>query len=428
LKARRLIALLLVLTTGTGTPGWGSFFSHGSMAISASATVGAGIGFLVTPLPSQAFFGKNVVIPVTITNPSGPISTQNLAVSMVYQLVDISGAALGPPVSVPVTFGPAATASISARATVSTSLTGTAVIQISDLAPIQHGGGIQYVFQAQQGTARTLLSQAGVSRTSGSPNLLASPFQTMITDTVCQSIDAQGGHLDAPDLFEKDGKTSVTLPPGAVSSAGNLCIKQENIDGWPTGPGGSQPAAIYTVTFNGAALTQPAQISLSYSTDASGTVADLHVSAEDLSIYWLGPENLPSSSQSWRVLSRASVDPTLHTVSGFTSHFSTFGLFSAGQANTASAIRPAERIITPNGDGINDTASFPGLIQGQDDVRIFDVRGRRVRHMTTPAPGCGGSFCWDGKDDSGSVVESGVYIYQYTSQGERVSGVIGVAK
>ena len=30
--------------------------------------------------------------------------------------------------------------------------------------------------------------------------------------------------------------------------------------------------------------------------------------------------------------------------------------------------------------------------------------------------------------DRGRVVESGVYLYQFTSQGERVSGVIGVGK
>ena len=70
------------------------------------------------------------------------------------------------------------------------------------------------------------------------------------------------------------------------------------------------------------------------------------------------------------------------------------------------------------------------LVQGQDDVHLFDVKGRRVRHITAPTAACEipNTFCWDGKDDSGKIVESGVYIYQYTSQGERVSGVIAVAK
>ena len=83
-----------------------------------------------------------------------------------------------------------------------------------------------------------------------------------------------------------------------------------------------------------------------------------------------------------------------------------------------------ERIITPNGDGINDVAHFSGLVDG-DIVHIFDVRGRRVRtiNASTNSP-----TQWDGRNDGGSIVDSGVYIYQYESQGSRVSGVIVVAK
>jgi gliding motility-associated-like protein len=82
--------------------------------------------------------------------------------------------------------------------------------------------------------------------------------------------------------------------------------------------------------------------------------------------------------------------------------------------------RPAQKIITPNGDGINDTLDFGNL--GSDaSIDIYDVRGRRVRHLA-------GAFSWDGRDDSGSVVPSGVYIYQYQLNGQRVSGVVAVAK
>ena len=54
-------------------------------------------------------------------------------------------------------------------------------------------------------------------------------------------------------------------------------------------------------------------------------------------------------------------------------------------------------------------------------VEIFDITGHRIRTMVDP-------FEWNGRDDSGKVVESGVYIYQYKVDGERVSGLIGVAK
>lgn len=81
------------------------------------------------------------------------------------------------------------------------------------------------------------------------------------------------------------------------------------------------------------------------------------------------------------------------------------------------------KIITPNGDTINDRAEFPGL---SGAVNIFDSNMHKIKTVT----GCssGSSICWDGTDENGETVESGVYIYQFTADGERVSGVIGVAK
>jgi gliding motility-associated-like protein len=81
--------------------------------------------------------------------------------------------------------------------------------------------------------------------------------------------------------------------------------------------------------------------------------------------------------------------------------------------------RPAKKIITPNGDGINDEADFSGLAE---EVKIFDITGRKIRSVSA------GTGQWDGKDDDGSVVESGVYIYQFKVDGTLVSGVIAVAK
>ena len=419
MKIRRALALIVLLTSGPGSPGWGAFFSRGSVAIGASATVSALPQLQVTPLPDQAFFGKNVVIPVQLSNKTGgPISTSNLIVSMMYQLVDPYGAVLSPSVTVPVSF---ASSSAVSKAAGSSALSGSAIIQVADLEPIRHGGGLQYIFQIQLGGSRTLVNKAGTQQVTGAFSGLPSPFQTTVITSICQQVGPDGARLSAPDFFENDGQTAVILGPNAVSGQGTLCLKQEDPALWPAGPGGSQPAAIYTVTLDGAALNQTATLTLSYPADPNGDVAGLHVSANDLSIFSLEPENAPASAQSWQLLSRVTVDPTLHTVTGFSSHFSTFALFAAAGDNSASALRPKERIITPNGDGMNDTATFTGLTS-QEEVRIFDARGRRVRTIHGPP------HIWDGKDDSGRVVESGVYIYQYTSQGERVSGVIAVAK
>jgi hypothetical protein len=411
----RAIVLLWVISVGVHAPAWGTFASQGTVTLSASVLVtgtATGLTIQATPLPSNALFGKNLAIPITITSATGPINPNNLRVEIVYQLLNVSSAALNSPIPVPVQFIPGQAKG--------NTLQGIAVVARSDLLPIQNGGGVAYIFQAIQGGAGTMLNSKGpASAPQNITSLQAlSPFVTTILDSWCQNVGPAGASVIAADLSENDGHTGVILPQGAVPSPGTLCIHVQSPSGLPAGPGGTQAAAIYTITIdNTATLNGTAQLVLSYPSDPTGKVLDLNADPSTLGLYWL---NQSSLNGEWQPLSRATLDTTLHTLTGTTTHFSTFALFPAG-AIGSSDLRPAQRIITPNGDGINDTATFSGLGVG-DEVKIFDVRGRRVR--TIPGP----NAVWDGKDDSGAVVESGVYIYQYAVSGDRVSGVIMVAK
>ncbi len=379
--------------------------------ISAGVTVGGGSGasdlvITASPLGSQALFGKNMMIPVTITSASGAtVEPNDLRVDIVYQLVDASGGALGPQISVPIQFIPGFN---NGKA-----LLGTAIVNRSDLSAVQTGGTIRYAFRARKGASDSVLGASG--QAPAGSNLLASPFLTSIIDQFCSPVGPAGARVSAPDLALNDGRTAVVLPQGAVQTAGTLCIRFENSGRFPAGPLGAPAAAIYSVNLQDTSLVQPVQLVLSYPADLTGKVVGTNADPRSLGIYWLDEARLGGD---WRPLSRADLDSTLHTLTGQTGHFSTFGLFAAGAIGT-NDLRPAERIITPNGDGINDVAVFA---TGIDEVKIFDVRGRRIKSIPGPTPQ------WDGTDDSGNIVESGVYIYQFTSSGDRVSGVIAVAK
>jgi hypothetical protein len=367
-------------------------------------------------LPTSALPGGNAVIPIQLTGKSGSVSSTGLSVFVVYQMLDASGATLGAPQSAAVPFTRGS----------NNNLVGDAIIPVSDVSRIPPGGSLQYLFFAQQGASGTLRDGKGQSAAPALSAIVSknlnnngfSPFQTTITNPFCRAIDSSGARVGSSGLSATDGKTAVALAPGTVPSPGTLCIQVNDPSLWPSGPHGAKAAAVYTITLQNTTLASPAQLVLNYPSDPAGKVLGSGADPTLLGIYWLDNTNGAFPTGDWRPLSQASVDTTLHTVTGTTGHFSTFGLFLAGTIGT-SDLRPVERIITPNGDGVNDVAHFGA---GIDEIHIFDVRGRRVR--TIP----GAVAQWDGTDDNGKVVESGVYIYQYTSQGDRVSGVIGVAK
>jgi len=92
-----------------------------------------------------------------------------------------------------------------------------------------------------------------------------------------------------------------------------------------------------------------------------------------------------------------------------------------------SEYRPKERIITPAySDGKNDVAYFSGLTGQITTIIIYDITGKKIRTIE------GEPYEWDGRDDDGKIVESGVYIYQFKAdvngKQQLVSGTIAVAK
>jgi gliding motility-associated-like protein len=405
-----IIGWLAVLASLAGSRSE-AFVSLQKVPFVLQVTLSSGTANLVItadPLPPQAFFGKNVVIPMSVSSDPAPLDTKNLKIEIIYQLLDNNGQAIGGLSLAPVT--------LTKDTTRANTLHGAAIISRDDLTSIGHGGRLQYSFRARQAAGDTILGKQGVQRFgagSGPTTTIPDPFEVAIIDTLVSPISPDGITVSVPDTYIADGETSVAFGVGALSRPGTLVIHQENPQGFPAGPKGLLPTVVYTFTLQGTTLQKTAQLTLSYASDVDGKLTGTKGSPADLAPFFL-------DEHGWRLLSRPQLDTTRHTVTAVTPHFSTFALFASGPV-TAASLRPLERIITPNGDGKNDTATFSGLT-ADEDVHLFDIRGRRVRTLHGP------NAVWDGKGDDGRIVESGVYIYQYKSQGDRVSGVIVVAK
>jgi gliding motility-associated-like protein len=379
------------------------------ITLSATATLGGGGGAgagsvsLSVPLllPFQAFFGKDIVIPVEIQGTAGALAEVSGAagasgssgVAMLYQLQDSVGNPIGPQISVPIVF--------QNDPNNPSRMDGIATIPVQNLQSVRQNGRVAYFFQVRRNNQVVSYNNAGV------------PFQMQFINMMSFPVNDSGSMVVVPDPSLTDGKTSVFLPPGSLSNPGILVVRQENILGLPAGPRGLQPIVAYDFELQGATLQGEAEVTLTYPARPDGSIIGFNGDPENLSPFWLDGMN-------WQVLGPRKFDGRMHTVSARTTHFSKYGLFIAG-AGGAAELRPRQRILTPNGDGINDTALF-SAVTTTDDVKIFDMRGRKMRTMHGPNP------AWDGRDDEGRIVESGLYLYQYTSQGELVSGVILIAK
>ena len=77
-------------------------------------------------------------------------------------------------------------------------------------------------------------------------------------------------------------------------------------------------------------------------------------------------------------------------------------------------LRAEPNPFSPDGDGYQDETTVSYLLPARSawvHLRLFDIRGRQVRTLAAAErSGSAGMFHWDGKDDSGGPVSSGIYI------------------
>lgn len=163
----------------------------------------------------------------------------------------------------------------------------------------------------------------------------------------------------------------------------------------------------------------PAPSTSSYSPSSAGAAA---ASAQHLGMYW------HNGGEFKKMYGR--VDQVARTVSIETPNLGLYqirSLFRPGGA-VFDLSNISGRVITPNGDGLNDVVIFtydPGLNNAPVSGRIYDVQGRFVADMT---PGLvPNTLVWDGRMN-GRPASGGVYVYRVTGDGKTFTGTVVVAK
>ena len=116
------------------------------------------------------------------------------------------------------------------------------------------------------------------------------------------------------------------------------------------------------------------------------------------------------------------VDPVEQTVSVNTSKAGVYAIKSSAAISYGGKILVYPNPFTPNNDGVNDSVGFyfdAGTVQPV--IKVYNGSGRVVRTLD-------GVVSWDGKDDSGSVVEAGLYLYHFRLGDLNKTGTVVVAK
>ncbi|MDE2813531.1 MAG: gliding motility-associated C-terminal domain-containing protein, partial [Gemmatimonadota bacterium] len=109
------------------------------------------------------------------------------------------------------------------------------------------------------------------------------------------------------------------------------------------------------------------------------------------------------------------------------------GTVASGPLVQAVSVVPS--VFTPNGDGINDEASFRFTVVkvGDDspvEVLIYDLQGRLVRRLVEQRALSTGSYgvAWDGRDEQGDVAPPGVYLARLRVDTDTEGSQIGNAE
>ena len=109
------------------------------------------------------------------------------------------------------------------------------------------------------------------------------------------------------------------------------------------------------------------------------------------------------------------------------------GKVASGPLVQAVSVVPA--VFTPNGDGINDEASFRFTVVkvGDDspvEVHIYDLQGRLIRRLVEQRALSTGSYgiAWDGRDEQGDIAPPGVYLARLRVDTDTEGSQIGNAE
>lgn len=291
-----------------------------------------------------------------------------------------------------------------------------------------------------------LSARTSYSRYLRALNPTASAFSSTVT-VATPDLSADVPAAAPVTLTAGDGATRLEIPSGALGGAGQAAISLDPVtsplvpgipaliasantalSGGLAGPSDSIRefiAIVNGVRYTGTLLA-PVTVRIPYTdADNNGLVDNTSppIAADELEVYVLD-----ETTSRWTLLPGSSVDRTGKTVSASINHLSVFRLLGLAAAADLASLKVFPNPWRPGSGGSYDASGvlFKNLTQTAT-IKIFTVAGIPVRTLEKTAAD-GDQKLWDGRNDGGAKVASGVYLYLVTGSASSKKGRLAVIR
>jgi len=230
-------------------------------------------------------------------------------------------------------------------------------------------------------------------------------------------------HVLGGRIFTTDGQVELSVPPNAYAADQIVFIDPLAQPALPSGmPPGASWGPSFVIHATDMTLDKPATLTFHLTGVAQGVPAAFYrvqVADGDTSLVPIG---------GGRAADGATISTTLSSLGGIVVLYGT-GVAAGDGFAGARGLDCQPRVISPNGGGFDTrlSISFDVGTAGSGAVKVFDRAGRLVREVSENdafSPGRNVVF-WDGRDGSGNVVASGVYMVAVRFDGQtQVASVV----
>lgn len=269
-----------------------------------------------------------------------------------------------------------------------------------EISPEKQGLGTLYFY------VQLLNTINGVDNVYGSSNF---PKIMNISQENSTTITKKGGILKLQDGNPDDGENCLDVSENAVV---NNNLKMKQIYPVPKEAPYQDCVALYKIGPDHTVFNNFCSLTLLYfDLNNDGKIDNTSIQEDQLKMCWY-------DGFEWRNIG-GKVDEKKNTVQSYVIQTGLYGLIPADKVKQVS-IKPLERIITPNEDGMNDHLFFNG-VYGDFTIKIFNINGHIIRSISDLP-------FWDGKDSDNNYVPIGIYLYVIKVGDQKINGVCAVAR